>query len=382
MANLNSWQKLTRVIPGRPFGDGRDGNVTISGNTTQSLTVKSCSGSATSSTLTIGSSGFTNGDVVLIHQSRGTGVGQWEINTISSGGGSTTLTMQTALQYTYTDSGASQAQVMKIPMYSNATINTGITWSGTDWNQDTGGIFVIGVSNTLTVTGTIENAGGNGSGSTSNHAGAGTGGGYYGGYNVTTPTGGAQQGEGTAGAGAESGSRNANGGGGCPQAVGIEPGGGGGHGTAGDAYSAQEGGTTAGSADLVTLVFGGGGGGARNDTGSGAGGGGAGGGVVAIFAQNITVTGATSANGGNGGSSGVSGSAGAGGAVLLVCRTATLGSSLVYANGGTTGANGGAGRIAIHHSGTVTGTTSPTFTDVTDTSLVETLGGSFLLNLI
>src|SRR3990167_845309 len=102
MATLNSWQKLTRVLGSSPFGDGRDGALTISGNTTQSLTVKSCSGSSGGTTLTLASAGFTNADVVIIHQSRGTGVGQWEVNSIASGGGTATLTVSQALQYTYT----------------------------------------------------------------------------------------------------------------------------------------------------------------------------------------------------------------------------------------------------------------------------------------
>lgn len=66
---------------------------------------------------------------------------------------------------------------------------------------------------------------------------------------------------------------------------------------------------------------------------------------------------------------------------------AVLGSNLLTATGGAggtetrAGGNGSTGRIAVHHYGTVTGTTNPTFTDVTDASLIET-GGSFLFNFI
>ena len=81
MANLNSWQRITRVIPGRPFGNGSDG--TYTSGTIPTLTVRSCSGAISSSTITLTSAGFTDGDVVLIHQTRGTGAGQWEINRIS-----------------------------------------------------------------------------------------------------------------------------------------------------------------------------------------------------------------------------------------------------------------------------------------------------------
>ena len=74
------------------------------------------------------------------------------------------------------------------------------------------------------------------------------------------------------------------------------------------------------------------------------------------------------------------GGGGAGGSCLIACQVATLGTNVITATAGTGGASGGAGgnggngsvgRIAIHHSGTVTGTTNPTFTDVSDGSLTE-----------
>src|SRR6185369_16121826 len=104
MATLNTWQKISRIIPGLPFGTGQDGAIDISANTTQSLTVKSCSGTLGATSLTIASAGFTNNDIVVIHQSRGTAqVGDWEINKISSGAGTTTLTLSYPLSYTYSD---------------------------------------------------------------------------------------------------------------------------------------------------------------------------------------------------------------------------------------------------------------------------------------
>ena len=78
------------------------------------------------------------------------------------------------------------------------------------------------------------------------------------------------------------------------------------------------------------------------------------------------------------------GGGGAGGSVLVVCATATLNTTKITAAAGSggvggevNGSNGGAGIIAVHHSGTVTGTTSPTFTDTTDTSLVEVASSGF-----
>jgi hypothetical protein len=71
---------------------------------------------------------------------------------------------------------------------------------------------------------------------------------------------------------------------------------------------------------------------------------------------------------------------------LVVCQTAALGTNALVSTGGAggtgSGGNGGGGsvgRIAIHHSGAITGTTNPTFTDVEDTTLVESGGAFFAL---
>lgn len=145
MAVLNAWQKIDRVLPGKPFGDGVDGD--YSSGTIPTITYRSCSGSSGSTTLTLGSPGFSNGDIILIHQTRGTGAGQWEINKIVSGGGTASLTLQYQLQYTYTDSGDSQAQAIKIPRYNNVTCSG--TWTVTAWNGDIGGIFPLAISQTI-----------------------------------------------------------------------------------------------------------------------------------------------------------------------------------------------------------------------------------------
>ena len=89
------------------MGNGSDGALTISSNTTFSANNESCSGTGGATTLTTSSTGFADGDLVLIHQSRGTGVGQWELSKVASGGGTSTLTLDENLIYTYTDSGSS-----------------------------------------------------------------------------------------------------------------------------------------------------------------------------------------------------------------------------------------------------------------------------------
>jgi hypothetical protein len=382
MAVLNSWQRIDRVLSGKPFGDGADG--AYSSATIPTIVYKSCSGTADSTTLTAStSSPFEVGDVILIHQSRGTGVGQWEINRIASVG-SGEYTLQTALKYTY----AAPAQAIKIFRYSSVTTSSG-TWTVPSWNQTIQGILPIACSGTSTLTGlTIS---GNGGAGTSNiqsdgsRSGRGTGGGYYGGH-AYNGNGTANQGEGTAGTGTTSRDANGSGGGGGQN---DGSGAGGGHSTAGangGGANPGTGGSALGAdADLTTITFGGGGGGGARVYSYTVGGGGAGGAIIMMFAKTFDSSGATIVRvnggaGGNanlGGSEGMAGGGGSGGSILVVCETATLGTSKLTATlgaGGSGSGNGGtgrAGRIAIHHSGTVTGTTNPTFTDVEDSTLVE-----------
>ena len=385
MAALNSFQKITRVLPGMPFGSGADGALTISSNTTQSLTIKSCSGSSGSTTLTIASGDFTNGDVVIIHQTRGTGAGQWEVNRVSSGGGTTSLTLQVALNYTYTDSGASQAQVFKLPMYTTVVVNGSTTWSATDWDANINGFLAFAVNVSATITGNLSSQGK----------------GFVAGAAVASGVAG-NQGESTTGAGSASTSANGMAGGGGNYATNNQRqgGGGGGYATAGTTGGTLGGGSptpgagggTGGAADLTTLIFGGSGGSGSGESGTdGGGAGGDSGGGIFIFAKDITITGTINGKGSDGPAATGSGAGGggAGGSILLEVGSATLGSNLMTATGGAGGdgnstADGGAagtGRIAIHHSGTVSGTSNPTFTDTTDSTLVET-GGGFIQNLI
>lgn len=254
MAVLNDWQKLDRVLNGQPFGNGVDG--AYSSATIPTLTKDSCSGTATSTTLTTTGSTFANGDVLLIHQTRGTNCGVWEINRVSSGGGTTSLTLQIALNYTYTDSGASQAQAVKVPQYTDCTVQSG-TWTVPTWDGNVGGVAPFAIKGTLTVTGTISAMGNNASGRT-----PGSGTGYSGGIGGGGSSDPGTQGEGEVGAGAQSTAANGEGGGG-----GASPAGWGGAGGAGSTNAAGNGGTTGGTgfqtvSDLTThFVFGGGAGG-------------------------------------------------------------------------------------------------------------------------
>lgn len=367
MANLNSWQKIDRVLGGMPFGDGRDGAYTS--GTIPSLNVKTCSGTATSTTLTADTdaSPYAVGDIVLLHQSRGTGAGQWEINKIDAVG-SDQYTLNKALNYTYTDSGASQAQVIKIPMYSSVNVSSG-TWTLSDWAGDTNGILPVACNGSVTHSGTI----------------TGTGKGFRGGAGRNDGGQPATQGESQLGTGTTSTAANgAGGGGGNSGGAGKNQGGGGGHASSGESAGVNggTGGSSVGTADLTTIFFGGAGGGGRANNGESGGTGGDGGGIFMLFAKTVSSLNSVVQNGASGGdgTDGADGGGGAGGSVLICCETATLGSAVITATKGSdplTVAEGSAGRIAVHHSGTVTGTTNPTFTDVSDPLLVDQ-GGSFI----
>lgn len=410
MSQLNSWQKIARVQPNRPFGDGRDGNWTPSSGT-QSYTAKSISGTASSGqkVVSLTSSGFTNGDLVLIHQTSGTGAnGSWEINRISSGGGTSSLTMQENLYYTYTDNSADYvAQVIRIPQYGNVTINSGITVTGPSYTQDIYGMLIFAARGLVTVTGTLSINGINGSygnyqTGNPNPAG-GMVGGYWGGPSdeanydgvATSARGGSNLYRGNIYGGGSNAGASGGGGGQYSGAPGGCPGAGGGYGSAGQTVSGvnftSQGGLAVGSADLTTIHLGGGGGGGCKEPGYYGGGGASGGGAIMIWAKQITVTGSITTNGGNAtifpSGDNAGGGAGSGGAIMIVAGIATLGTTKLVANGGAVGNSqfpggyGGSGRIALHYASSYTGSTTPTLTATQDLSYIESDAG-ILMNFI
>ncbi len=320
------------------FGSGKDGVKTVSG-TEDINTRTSCSGTSGTKVLTVASTtGFSAGDYILIHQSRGTGVGQWEINKIDTVG-SGQLNLVLNLEYTYTDSGASQAQCVRIPEYKSLTVSAGNSLSPATWDGNVGGITVFMCSGKADIAGSI-NANGKG---------------YAGGAGVPAAWG--YDGEGTVGAGTQGdGANNGSGGGGGSSSSGSKSagGGGGGHanagqnGTAGTGETPGTGGSTSGSSDLVTMTFGGGGGGGGRGAGvtGNAGSGNSGGGIIVIFSRILIVTGSISNNGLNGESGtgeGSAGGGGAGGSNLMKTVNGTLGTNLITATAGLGGAMGGGG---------------------------------------
>ncbi|MEM3335472.1 MAG: hypothetical protein QXY47_05520, partial [Thermoplasmata archaeon] len=107
------------------FGSGSDGDISINTSTDNPID-STCSGTIGTTSLTATNSLFAPGQIILIHQTRGTGAGNWELNRIASYTAGT-ITLLHPLQNTYTTSGASVAQVLVMKQYNNFTINSGQT---------------------------------------------------------------------------------------------------------------------------------------------------------------------------------------------------------------------------------------------------------------
>ncbi len=341
-------------------GDRSDGALVVSTNTVDNPIDSSASGTSESSTLSANNSLFVSGQKILIHQTRGTNVGAYEVNQILSYTTGTITTVNPLIN-NYNNTGTDRAQVKVVPTYSSVTIDNGVTFSAKDWNGTVGGILAFRSTGTVTVNGTILANGGNGSHTTTEDGGGGIGGGFRGGGVGFSSNG--IQGESILGVGTESTAANSNGGGGGNRGGGDTGGGGGGNGAPGlSGFDGGIGGSTAGTTTLTTMVFGGGGGGSTQDyQPDGTGGGGSGGGIVFIDTDIInTENGLIAANGGNGGNQ--NGAGGAGGSIFLKANVATLGMNKVLATGGTgsnVGGSGGVGRVRIEYCDSLSGFTNP-----------------------
>ena len=299
-----------------------------------------------------------------------------------------------------------RVMLMRVPNYTDVTINSGVSVYPTAWNGVKGGVLAFKASGTVTVNGTVHanyegyrstndnesfcGAGGGAApaarrknGDNGLCGGGGGGGGWdrargYG----SASLGGAGGGGGTshysppsgAGGGGGYGTFGYKGGGfGSPQNGGTNTSGNGGRGCSicpdGNKGGGGGGGGTYGVANLSDMYFGSpGSAGATNPT-AGPGVGGNGGGIVFIEANTLTINGNITSNGKNGTNAsairGGSGGGGAGGSILIRGISINISGNVqaLRGTGGTTGHAGGAGgvgRIAI--SGTVTGTTTPTYT--------------------
>lgn len=368
-----------------PFGSGKDGALTVtSGQTKEINTVRSqANGAMGSKVVSLASaSGFKDGDIVLFHQTQGTGAGTWEYGYVIKVEGNN-LTLYQPLTANYITSGNAKAQAIVVPQFTDVAISQGGVLTAPAWDGNSGGILVFMANGTVNVAGSINM---NGKG-------------YRGGNaNICRElcrTG--LQGESWLGNGKQSMDPNGSGGGGGAKGQDCASGGGGGYGGSGSKGSdgtcgtciiacpnpGGQGGLEAGVANLSkTIMFGGGGGeGGYDEDGGHGGAGGNGGGIVMIQGKVINVTGSVASNGTNGvngdqgcgggwGCGMAGGGGGAGGAIRMVSDNVSLGNGLVQAGGGVggictcsssyVGGNGGVGRISVKSS-KINGTTSPPY---------------------
>lgn len=376
------------------FGDGSDGDYSSTGNATDAPIDSSCSGTSGTTSLSATNASFVAGKPVLIHQSRGTNAGNWELNQIDSYVAGT-ITLKKPLINTYTDSGASQAQVIQLKQYNNFTQNSGHTLAAKAWNGDVGGILAFLAKGTFSGSGSFRLYGNNGNTKTGfTTVGGASGIGFAGGtgYAVSGGSVTAWCGEGTNGGISQT--RNSNGSGGGGGGAGGSPqsstGAGGGNATVGqDGGAGNYGyaGQATGNAGLTIMTFGGGGGGGASSDNNGGGytlgSGGAGGGILLAIAKMVDIQNMTiNLNGGNlgGGTYAMDGGGGAGGSCLIKTKIATLGTNKITATGGAGGGYGGGGggsvgRIHLDYSVSYTGTTTPTLDYTLDKTITEPVSG-------
>jgi cellulose synthase/poly-beta-1,6-N-acetylglucosamine synthase-like glycosyltransferase len=309
-------------------GNGADGAITIS-STTNCQTTAIASGrtqpdcfmtyvngtsNSGQTTLNVNSTtGIASGDEILITGILGTQQGNYEIQSVSSVT-SSTITVGANLANTYTfTSGSQETMVVRVPQYTNVTINSGgtLTVSAYSSSSHVGGVLALMATGTLTV-----NTGG-----TIKLDGLGFAGG-------SSPTGGA-------GSAGSSGITTSNGG----SAVAGNNGSGPGDGTGGGA-----GGNPGNGATINTGPDGGGGAG-------GTGGGGGGGAYGAAGSGGGAGTSGTGGGGGNANTSGGSGSAGSAGGAGSSYGLASL-SKMYFGSGGGSGASGAGGAGGASGGGT------------------------------
>ena len=299
------------------FGYGSDGDYAPSTGDDAPID-SACTGTINTTSLSATNASFAIGQLILIHQTQGTGAGQWELNKIANYSAGT-ITTAYPLIFGY----VTGAQVLVMSQHSSGNIATGQTISAKLWNGTVGGIYAKFFNGTFTYEGTLLL---NGKG-------------FRGGLGSTGAGGNpAQAGESEIGGVVKQSANNGSGGGG-----------------GNDTTPAGTGGTTNGSTNLVTILFGGGGGGNGNSGGGAA----PGGGIGFIFAKNIIQSGSGSSDVG-GGITAAGGGGGGGGSLLMKCETATLGTNKITSIGGTggnsgTGAGGGGGGAATSGSNGSTG---------------------------
>ncbi|MAF83889.1 MAG: hypothetical protein CL797_07305, partial [Chromatiales bacterium] len=125
----------------RHYGDGSDGDLTVTSTTyTDSIkTTVSGTNSSGQNTLTVvSSSGFEAGDEILIISSLGSSAGKYETQRVALIEGAR-FTFHTNLNHSYDNSSDAVHQVIRVPQYETVTINSG-SLTCADWNGTNGGV--------------------------------------------------------------------------------------------------------------------------------------------------------------------------------------------------------------------------------------------------
>ncbi|MCK5629525.1 MAG: hypothetical protein KAI26_02815 [Nanoarchaeota archaeon] len=351
------------------LGDGTDGALIV----TSANTIINMYTQITSTTVLSGStsfdvndaSAFSVGDEILVIQMQhSSNAGTYEFADVTAIDGNT-ITVSTGLTNnyysgTFNTQSASASQIVRVPQYTDVSVNSGASITASAWNGYTGGIVVFRATKALNITGSLDVAGIGYRGGVSN---GGDNDGYPGeSYNgipnlIST----------SANNGAGGGANKAPGSGG-------DGAGGAGYGTTGENGDegshvggapgvSGRGGSYYGQNDLSKIYFGSGGGSPACTIDSG----GDGEGIIIIFANKISNNNIIIAEGSDGRKgcwSGGDGGGGAGGSIYLISDdivnsgTISAQKGLGYCGNYGCGGNGGDGRIRLDYN-SLSGTTNP-----------------------
>ncbi|MCD6230202.1 MAG: DUF2341 domain-containing protein, partial [Candidatus Diapherotrites archaeon] len=152
------------------LGDGSDGTLTVSsaGTVVNDYDYLTGNEDAGETSIVVNSgSGFSDGDEILIIQMQsysGGVAGTYEFRKISSGGGTTTFTLDAPLKNSYASgtfnpSAATVTQVVRVPQYTGVTVDAGASIISSAWNGYKGGVVIFRASGDVTVNGNIDVSG-------------------------------------------------------------------------------------------------------------------------------------------------------------------------------------------------------------------------------
>jgi len=149
------------------FGDGRDGALSITGNTTEDPIDANCTGTKGSTILTVSNehasfSSIQPGDKVGIYQTRGTGAGQRQlVDVVSYSSGTLNLLEPLTFSpvHSATVSDANKAQVRVIKQHTTVVIGAGFSYYSKAWDGLKGGYLRWYANAGSTINGSVNGSG-------------------------------------------------------------------------------------------------------------------------------------------------------------------------------------------------------------------------------